>query len=205
MGKFLSGIRLLGLVVALLAGSLPAGAGETQKIAMQEPPLLRGGVQVRVKTHSARLERLPDLEPGQRLLIDNQTRLIGGAVDRSQGVQRQLPAQKFPFFMDAGTAKGPLTLTIGYLRGLNTPEAHVAGQSQASFVSSPAVVKVNGVRVGYLYVDGELIRVEVPRSALKPDGFNVLQIEAGFYFLPGNRVAYDELELQHLALVSGEY
>jgi hypothetical protein len=202
MGKFLSGIRLLVLVVALLTGSPPGRAEENQKIAMRESPLLRGGVQVRVNARAAAgLERLPALEPGQRLLIDNQTRLIGGAVDRSQGARRQLPAQKFPFFVDAGTAKGPLALTIGYLRGLNTPEAHAAGQSQASFVSSPTVVKVNGVRVGYLYVDGELIRMEGPRSALKPDGFNVLQIEAGFYFLPGNRVAYDELELQHLALV----
>lgn len=184
-----------GLFLALLgvlSSGFTSGYAENPQIAFQEPLLLKGSIQ---QVRHAEREQSPD-----QLLIDNEIRLIGGVDDRSNSLQKQLPAQKFPFFVAPDTVRQQATLTIGSIRGLNTPEAHQAGQSQADFVSSPAVIKVNGVRVGYIYADGEAVTVQVPQRVLRPDGFNVLQIEAGFYFLPGNRIAYDELELQHLAL-----
>jgi hypothetical protein len=178
--------------LGLLGSAFVSSYAENQQIAFQEPLLLKGSIQ---QIRQADQEQNPD-----QLVIDNQFRVIGGAEDRSNSVQKQLPAQKFPFFVAANNVRQQATLTIGSIRGLNTPEAHQSGQSQADFVSSPAVIKVNGVRVGYIYTDGEAVTMQVPRRVLRPDGFNVLQIEAGFYFLAGNRIAYDELELQHLAL-----
>jgi hypothetical protein len=186
-----NGLRLLmsGLFILEASGNLPAFA---QELVMQDPPLLKARVEMD--------------QPERKLIIDAETRMIGGAIDRSTAYDKQLPAQKFPFFIAPIRHKqqpypAPLTLTIGSIRGINTPEAHATGQSQAGFVSSPAVIKINGQRIGYIYTDGEAIQMTVPSETLRPDGFNVLQVEAGFYFLPGNRVAYDELEVQHLALL----
>jgi hypothetical protein len=187
------------LAAVLLSTGVSISYAENTSLAMAEPLLLKGSVQINVNAGDSQT-RFQDTR--QQLLIDGETRVIGGAVDRSDSQQKQLPAQKFPFFIDSKTAqRREVTLRIGSIHGLNTPEAHTAGQSQATFVSSPAVIKLNGVRVGYVYTDGNAIQVRVPQSVLKRDGFNVLQIEAGFYFLPGNRIAYDELELQQVALL----
>jgi len=132
--------------------------------------------------------------------IDREERALGGDQDLSSAPVRQLPAQKFTFFLDNAGIQDNLHLSIGYMRGLNTPEAHEEGQSHTAFVSSPSVIKVNGVRLQYIYTAGEMIKVNIPKSILRPDGFNVVQVEAGYYFLPGNRVAYDQVQFQHLAI-----
>jgi hypothetical protein len=193
MGKVLSTV----LATFMIATSCSLSYAEDPRIAMAEPLLLKGSI-VQLKGD----DPLVASDRRQQILIDNETRIIGGAIDRSDSVDKQLPVLKFPFFIEGCKCnRGQVTVKIGSIHGINTPEAHAAGQSQANFVSSPAVIKLNGVKVGYIYTDGDAVQVQVPQSVLRRNGFNVLQIEAGFYFLPGNRIAYDELELQQLALL----
>jgi hypothetical protein len=187
---------LLGISVSAIV-NLSVSYAENPQIAMGEPFLLRGSAKVLMDQPGA---QIAPLSAERSLSIDTEMRTLGGAIDRSNTENKQLPAQKFPFFLNPDDTKDNLQLTIGYVRGINTPEAHQAGQSNASFVSSPAVIKVNGVRIHYIYTDGDMIQVTIPKALLQPQGFNVVQVEAGFYFLPGNRIAYDELQLQHLAL-----
>ncbi len=182
---------------AALVMSMVHVQAESPRLAMGEPVLLKGSAKVQVGKPAPKLAAI---EAGRSLVIDGEVRTLGGSQAQTEGHPRQFPAQKFPFILDAQALKGNPQLTIGYIRGLNTPEAHAAGQSETKFVSSPAVIKVNGVRIQYVYTAGDLLKIQIPKSALKPDGFNVVQIEAGFYFLPGNQVAYDQIELQHIAL-----
>jgi|GEM_PF-5321918 len=181
-------------VLVMIMGS--AGA-EKLKLAIGEPVLLRGSATITAEQSE---HQLVPLEVRRVIDIDSQTRLLGGDQDLSNSSKKQLPTQKFPFFLRPENIKDNLELTIGYIRGINTPEAHQEGQSNTPFVSSPAVIKVNGIRLQYIYTDGELIRVKIPKDVLQNQGFNVIQVEAGFYFLPGNQLAYDQLQLQHLAL-----
>lgn len=185
---------IIGLLMAGLTGNALA---ENPQIALSDPFVLKGQIKVEVGQPT---ESLMPLIPVRQIEIDNQIRTIGGATSWPKKDLKQLPAQKFPFFINPADIKDKPQLTIGYVRGINTPEAHAAGQSNTGHISSPAVIKVNGIRVQYLYTDEELVSIKIPLSLLKPDGFNVLQVEAGFYFLPGNQVAYDQIELQHLAL-----
>lgn len=183
-----------GLVSVLaLVLSIISSYAENPQVAMGNSILLRGSAKVQVGQPA---ETLAPLQEVRSLIIDGEIRTLGG----SQQHIHQFPAQKFPFTLDVRALQGDPSLTIGYVRGINTPEAHSTGQSDTSFVSSPAVVKVNGVRIYYIYTAGDLLKIQIPKSALSKDGFNVVQIEAGFYFLPGNKIAYDLIELQHLAL-----
>ena len=132
------------------------------------------------------------------VVIDTMPRTLGGAYVAS-GPNKQLPTQKFPFSAPSGVSGSP-TLHIGALSGINTPEAHAQGTSTANHISSPVVIKVNGKRVQYVYTNGQDIKVKLPAYAINPNGFNVVQIEAGYYFPQENEIAYDEIHLQHLAL-----
>lgn len=132
------------------------------------------------------------------VVIDTMPRTLGGAYVPS-GPNKQLPTQKFPFSAPSMGGGSP-TLHIGALYGINTPEAHAQGTSTANHVSSPVVIKVNGKRVQYVYTNGENIKVKLPAYAINPNGFNVVQIEAGYYYPQENEIAYDEIHLQHLAL-----
>ena len=195
----LEGMKQTGIALGVGFFSLMvlSAFAESPKIAMGESVLLQGSAKVLVEPKN---NAMAPLTSGHSLEIDQETRVLGGTTDLSGARHKQFPAQKFPFFISPDQITDNLQLTIGYIRGINTPEAHESGQSTANFVSSPAVIKVNGVRIQYIYTDGELIKVTIPRGVLQPHGFNVLQVEAGFYFLPGNRVAYDELQMQHLSL-----
>jgi hypothetical protein len=157
--------------------------------------LLRGSL------HHRETERSKDLETSSNYIeIDREARTIGSEFSLSNINKRQLPTQKFPFYMSADGVKDTLLLTIGYIRGVNTPEAHAIGQSNTDFVSGPTVIKLNGIKIHYLYTDGYRIGIRVPRSILKLDSLNVLQVDAGFYFQSDNQVAYDQIQFQHLTL-----
>jgi hypothetical protein len=187
------GMGLLGLsLFSTLCLSVYAQSPERAK---GEPVLLKG--HARISTEQPASE---PMNATHVMEIDREERALGGDQDLSSAPVRQLPAQKFTFFLDNAGLQDNLHLSIGYMRGLNTPEAHEEGQSHTDFVSSPSVIMVNGVRLQYIYTAGEMIKVNIPKSLLRPDGFNVVQVEAGYYFLPGNRVAYDQVRFQHLAI-----
>ena len=190
LGYFLTYFGLLAIIM------MPARAEEHQ-LAIGEPVLLKGSATFTAEHPD---HQLIPMGAGRVMEIDSRTRQLGGDKDLSNAPQKQLPTQKFPFFLLPQNIKDNVELTIGYIRGINTPEAHQEGQSNTPFVSSPAVIKVNGIRIQYIYTDGELIHVHIPKTVLRNQGFNVIQVEAGFYFLPGNQLAYDQLQLQHLAL-----
>lgn len=140
------------------------------------------------------------------IVVDDVPRVVGGDVDLSNAVNKQLPKQKFPFNLDAKTLSKALNsgktpvLTIGSIQGLNTPEAHEAGESQADYISSPSVIKINGVKVGYVYTSQNGLQIKVHKKDLRPDGYNTIQIEAGYYFTADNRLAYDTVSFQDISI-----
>jgi hypothetical protein len=92
-------------------------------------------------------------------------------------------------------------LSVGYIfRSPSCPEAHQTSSSQASFVSSPTVIKLNGHTVGYLYTEGNILSVPVPNQFLRVSGYNIIQVEACFYFSGENDVACDQIEFQNMLL-----
>ncbi len=136
--------------------------------------------------------------------IDDQYRIIGETNNFDIPNCRQtkvLPTMKFPFVIQENKATmGQPMLVIGSIRGINTRKAHIAGQSHSTYISSPVVIKLNGIRISYVYMNGENIAVNVPSGVLNPGGVNVLQIESGYYFPEENQIAYDNVQFKDINL-----
>lgn len=92
-------------------------------------------------------------------------------------------------------------LQIGVIMGLDTLQAHRAGQSSANAFSSPVKVRMNGYDIGYLTVNGLKQQVPIPPALLRPNGDNLLEVEAGHHRPDGVRIDYDDMELMNLILI----
>jgi hypothetical protein len=131
-----------------------------------------------------------------RIVIDDRQREIGG--DRKDGLK---PLMKLAFALQSDQIKGTtIGVTIGQIEGFNTPEAHQLRQNTASHISSPAVIKVNGEKVDYIYTSQKNHTIYIPKYRLNPNGINTLQIQAGYYFKDKNSLAYDQLSIQQISL-----
>jgi hypothetical protein len=137
---------------------------------------------------------VPDIPPGA-IVVDRYPRMLGGDV-----ADHLAPKIKLPFGVSTGGGGGVPILTIGRIDGLNTAEAHALGQSDAPYVSSPVVIKVNGKRIHYVTRNGESVQVEIPPAVMRPYGLNMIQIEAGYYLPGGNRIAYDTIRFQNVSI-----
>lgn len=138
---------------------------------------------------------------GRTIIIDNRVRYLGMSLpDEATTQSRITPTLKFPFTVTNRSKGQQATLTIGYIEGINTREAHRLGQSNKDYISSPVVIKLNGQKVHYLSTNGQDIRIRIPAYLINKNGVNILQIESGYYFPARNEVAYDLIRLKDLAL-----
>jgi hypothetical protein len=132
-----------------------------------------------------------------QMVIDSALRVIGGTM-----AEHRMPGMKLPFIMSPQSVAGTQPrLKIGMIAGINTPEAHDLGASTADHISSPAVVKLNGKKIKYIYHNDRGMEVMLPKQFLNQSGFNVLQIDAGYYFERANTLAYDKVQFQDVAVV----
>lgn len=134
------------------------------------------------------------------IVVDEAQRMIGCVHNPSASQEKILPVQKFHFTAQQALTSAAPVIIIDRISGMNTPEAHRAGQSEAKYVSSPTVVKINGWRVGYIYTDTEDYHLPIPTSVLRQDGLNTIELEAGFFFLPGDVLSYDEIHFQNISV-----
>lgn len=129
--------------------------------------------------------------------IDTHTRIIGGTEKEGR-----MPGIKLAFTAQPKHIPGQMVrLKIGHLSGFNTPQAHAMGENTSEHISSPAVVKINGKKVKYFYTNVDGLELPISKAYLNPNGFNVIQIDAGYYFEDRNKIAYDKLKVKGLALL----
>jgi len=176
-----SGLRAFSAEVAT---ALPTAGGST--------PILQAKIKL-VQEKGSTLQHAS-------IVVDEAPRMIGCAQNPAVSHEKILPVQKFHFSAQQGLTEASPVIIIDRIFGMNTPEAHRAGQSEAKYVSSPTVVKINGQRVGYIYTDTEDYHLPIPTGVLRQDGFNTIELEAGFFFLPGDVLNYDEIHFQNISV-----
>jgi len=132
----------------------------------------------------------------QSQLLDDFSRTIGG-----NEADQLKPAQKYVFEVPRVTNQ-PMWLTIGSLEGIHTPQAHALGQTTDTHISSPLTIKLNGKAVQYIHTNGQNIQIRLPAHLLRADGYNTLQVQAGYYFPKANTIAYDVITFSNVRLES---
>lgn len=159
-----------------------------------------------VGTPDGRL-RIQIREQVRMVIIDQQLRHLGDGryAEASAGAGQfrgevQGATLVFPFTLQNQPVSGPITLTIGTVIGLDTPQAHAVSGNPLPYASSPTIVRLNGAEIAYLHHNGDGQRIPVPASRLNPRGVNYLEVEAGYHTPGGTRIDYDDLELMHLSL-----
>ncbi len=101
-----------------------------------------------------------------------------------------------------GMQPGPRpVLQVGVVMGLDTLQAHMAGQSNANAASSPVIVRLNGHDIAYITVNGLRQQIPVPPGLLRPHGDNLLEVKTGYHLPDGVRIDYDDMELMNLILI----
>jgi hypothetical protein len=129
-----------------------------------------------------------------QLLLSNKGLEVGG-ISHS-------PAKKLVFSLSGTPAPaGFVRLELDGLYGVSTQEAHALGQQASDYVSSPTTLKINGVRFQHFTLNTEkTIVVDIPTIMLKEKGFNIIQLEAGYFFDENDALAYDEVSTGSIRL-----
>jgi hypothetical protein len=146
------------------------------------------------------------VESRQTLVIDDTLRHLGdnnySANSAAAGQFRAAgagPVLMLPFYLPP-TAGQQAILQIGSVIGLDTARAQSVGQSQLAYSSSPSIVKLNGVQVAVLSLNGDRLRVQVPQGVLRPGAMNQVEIQAGYHTPGGTRIDFDDFELMSVFL-----
>jgi hypothetical protein len=146
------------------------------------------------------------VESRQTLVIDDTLRHLGdnnySANSAAAGqfrVSGAGPVLTLPFYLPP-TAGQLAILQIGSVIGLDTAKAQSLGQSQLAYSSSPGIVKLNGVQVAVLSINGDRLRVRVPQGVLRPGAMNQVEIQAGYHTPGGTRIDFDDFELMSVFL-----
>jgi hypothetical protein len=146
------------------------------------------------------------VESRQTLVIDDTLRHVGdnnySANSAAAGQFRAAgsgPVLMLPFYLPP-TAGQQAILQIGSVIGLDTAKAQSVGQSQLAYSSSPSIVKLNGVQVAVLSLNGDRLRVQVPQGVLRPGAINQVEIQAGYHTPGGTRIDFDDFELMSIFL-----
>lgn len=146
-------------------------------------------------------------EARQMVLIDSQLHHLGdnqyaAASAGAAQFQRQAdgPTLQIPFYMPQTPASEEVTLQIGSVVGLDTARAQQHNQSHLAYSSGPSIIRINGVEVALLTLNGDRQRVMVPAQTLHPGAMNMIQIEAGYHTPGGTRIDYDDFELMAIRL-----
>ncbi|MBY0405933.1 MAG: carboxypeptidase-like regulatory domain-containing protein [Cyanobacteria bacterium] len=107
---------------------------------------------------------------------------------------------EIPFSLKGRPMSQNPTLELGSVIGLDTVEAHQLKQSSVPYYSSPVVVRLNGVEIALIKINGDHQHIALSPRLLKPTGENILEIEAGYHTPGGTRIDYDDMELMNLQL-----
>ena len=165
---------------------------------------------------TAKLEGLPNTE-GQfqvqlkksetTVIIDDAIRHLGDGTyaPNSAGSykfrqQAQGPVLTKKFRLNGSIESSHVILTVGSVVGLDTIDAHYAGQSRFHKSSSPMVVTLNGSVVGYIKTNGDGTQFVIPKHQLSLNGVNTLAIHTGYHRPDGVRIDYDDMEFMLLTL-----
>ena len=139
------------------------------------------------------------------VVLDNNLRHLGDGsyAPNSAGASQFRGANTGPtlrrqFALHAGAL--PKTLYIGSVVGLDTAMAQQAGQSHFHKTASPVSVLINGQLIGYVGLNGDGHRLQIPPQALVSNGLNTLEIQTGYQYPDGRRIDYDDIELMLLTL-----
>ncbi len=107
------------------------------------------------------------------------------------------------FKMPNVSPSSEVVVKIGTIIGLDTKKAKEAGQNRiAKVYSSPMTVKVNGVKIGIIELNGDNIEIVVPKNILKET--NELVITTGQNLFQNEYVDYDDCELANIRIETKE-
>ncbi len=107
------------------------------------------------------------------------------------------------FKMPVVSPSSDVIIKIGTIIGLDTKKAKDAGQNRISKAySSPMQVRVNGMKIGLIELNGDNIEIIVPKSVLKAE--NELAIETGKNLFQTQYLDYDDCELANIRIETKE-
>ncbi len=107
------------------------------------------------------------------------------------------------FKMPALSPSSDVVVKIGTIIGLDTKKAKEAGQNRIhSAYSSPMTVKVNGIKIGTVELNGDNIELIVPKNILNET--NELTITTGQNLFQTQYVDYDDCELANIRIETKE-
>jgi hypothetical protein len=138
---------------------------------------------------------------GSEIALKNQLMLSSKGLE--VGGTTHSPTKKLVFSLSGTPAPaGFVRLELDGLYGVSTAEAHELGQQASDYVSSPTTLKINGVRFQHFTLNTDkTIVVDIPVSMLKAKGFNIIQLEAGYFFDENDALAYDEVSTGSIRLI----
>ena len=138
---------------------------------------------------------------GSEIALKNQLMLSSKGLEVG-GISHS-PTKKLVFSLSGTpTPAGVVRLELDGLYGVSTAEAHELGQQASDYVSSPTTLKINGVRFQYFTLNTDkTIVVDIPVSMLKAKGFNIIQLEAGYFFDENDALAYDDVSTGSIRLI----
>ena len=149
---------------------------------------------------SSPTQRFPH-QTGSAMALKNQLMLSNKGLE--VGGTTHSPVKKLVFSLSGTpTPAGFVRLELDGLYGVSTQEAHELGQQASDYVSSPTTLKINGVRFQHFTLNTEkTIVVDIPASMLKAKGFNIIQLEAGYFFDENDALAYDDVSTGSIRLI----
>lgn len=168
----------------------PGYALETRTLRGQPP----GGMKIALSASRQMIQ----IDSVLRHLGDNQYAAASAGARQFQGTATG-PMLSVPFYLP-NEAGNTAVLHIGSVVGLDTQRAQQLGQSQLAYNSSPSLVRLNGVQVAALTVNGDRQRVQVPLGVLRPGMMNTVEVEAGYHTPGGTRIDFDDFELMSIRL-----
>ena len=137
---------------------------------------------------------------GNAMALKNQLMLSNKGLE--VGGTSHSPVKKLVFSLsNTPVPAGFVRLELDGLYGVSTAESHALGQQASTYTSSPTTLKINGVRFQHFTLNtAETITVDIPVSLLKAKGFNIIQLEAGYFFDENDALAYDEVSTGSIRL-----
>lgn len=107
------------------------------------------------------------------------------------------------FKMPPVSPSSEVIVRIGTIIGLDTRKAKDAGQNRiAKAYSSPMQVRVNGMKIGLIELNGDNIEIVIPTSVLREE--NELEIETGKNLFQTQYVDFDDCELANIRIETKE-
>lgn len=141
------------------------------------------------------------------LVLDNQLRHLGdGSFSRLSNNAFDFrkpadgPALRIPFNLGDLELTDDPYLQIGSVIGIDTRMAHLMSRNRIRINASPMLVKLNGLLVAQVDLNGDNKRISLPRYMFRKGETNVLEIEAGYHYPEPGRLDYDDIELIHLVI-----